>query len=88
MKKTDPKIEREIVDKYSGGIGTLKLSSTYKIHRSTIQAILIRNGIKLRSTSPYYHYNVNFFSTYTKESCYWGGFVAADGYIRKSRTNV
>ena len=26
-----------------------------------------------------------FFDTYTPESCYWAGFIAADGYIRDDR---
>lgn len=32
--------------------------------------------------------NPSFFNTFTKENCYWAGFIAADGSIHKNRNTV
>jgi hypothetical protein len=34
-----------------------------------------------------YFCNNNFFSQYNEQSCYWAGFIAADGNIRKNKGN-
>lgn len=77
-----------IIKDYLDGIGTTKLAKKYSVHRSTIQKILKTNNISLRKTSPHTSYNVKFFSTYTNDSCYWAGFILADGYIRDNRNLV
>lgn len=74
-----------IINDYNNGIGTNTLANKYQLHRTTIQRILKRNNVKLRKTSPHKSYNVHFFSTYTHESCYWAGFILADGYLRITR---
>lgn len=77
-------IER-IVDLYDIGYGTNRIAEIERIHRSTVQYSLKKMGIKLRKTSPHNHYDVDFFSKYTKESCYWAGFFLADGHVRSKR---
>jgi len=78
-------MEKSIIDDYENGYGTDILAGKYKIHRATIQRCLKRNNIVLRRVSPYSHYNVHFFDQYTDDSCYWAGFILADGYIRDDR---
>jgi hypothetical protein len=87
--KIDPKIEAKIVSLYGDGRGTMQLAEQFSLSRTTIQKALIRNGVELRKTSPYMNkYNVHFFDEYTPESCYWAGFILADGCIRTDRDAV
>lgn len=79
---------KSLIADYQNGIGTTALADKYGLHRSTVQSILLRNNIKLRKTSPRNTYNIRFFSTYTPESCYWAGFILADGYLRSNRNLV
>ena len=86
--KINSELEQSIIKDYNDGYGTNYLASKYDVHRATIQRCLIRNSVELRRVSPHKHYNVRFFDTYTSESCYWAGFIAADGYIRNDRDAV
>lgn len=85
--KTSEYIEAEIIRLYKEGNSTCELSDKFNINRSTVQRILIRNNIELRKRTPC-HYNIHFFDQYTVESCYWAGFIAADGYVRSDRNAV
>lgn len=85
--RINKEIENNVVDLYNEGYGVMELSDKYKIHRCTIQRILKRNNIKLRKRTPS-HYNIHFFDEYNVDSCYWAGFIAADGYVRSDRANV
>lgn len=86
-KRTNNEIEREVISLYNEGYGTLELAKKFNLHRVTIQSILKRNNIKLRKGTPV-HYNIHFFDEYNELSCYWAGFIAADGYIRSDRAAV
>lgn len=85
--RTNDKIEKQIIDYYSEGYGVMELSEQFQLHRCTIQRILHRNNIKLRKRTPG-HYDIHFFDEYSVDSCYWAGFIAADGYVRSDRANV
>lgn len=84
-KRISDDLEKLIINDYNSGYGTNYISEKYNINRSTVQRCLQRNNIELRRVSPHSHYDVHFFDTYTPESCYWAGFIAADGYIRDDR---
>lgn len=89
MKKIGKEIENQIVNLYLNECGTTKLSKKFNLHRSTIQRILKRNRIKLRQKRDIaFDYNNSFFSKYNESSCYWAGFIAADGSIRKGRNTL
>jgi DNA-binding transcriptional regulator WhiA len=76
-------IKTEIIRDYTENfIGTLDLAAKYNFHRTTIQKILKEAGIKLRKKTPQINVNHFFFSDYNEFSCYWAGFILADGYIR------
>lgn len=87
-KRISQELELKIIKDYNDGYGTNCLAEKYNLNRSTIQRCLIRNNINLRRVSPYSHYDVHFFDNYNKESCYWAGFIAADGYIRDDRDST
>ena len=85
--KVAENIEDDVVSLYNDGYSVTELSDKYKLHRCTIQRILKRNNIELRKRTPA-RYNIHFFDDYNVNSCYWAGFIAADGYIRSDRANV
>jgi len=85
--KIDKKIEKDIIDLYNNGYGTMEISQKCEIHRATVQRILKRNNIDLRKRTPV-HYDIHFFDEYNENSCYWAGFIAADGYVRSDRAAV
>lgn len=87
--RTPKEIEQRIVELYNNGIGTNEIALRFDIHRTTVQSILKRNNITLRKTSSWKNkYNIHFFDTFTPESCYWAGFIAADGSIRSNRDTL
>lgn len=73
---------------YNDGVGTNEIARRLHVHRSTIQQWLKKSSVKLRKRTPSHHYNIRFFSTYTPESCYWAGFIMADGCIRKTCLHI
>ena len=75
----------KIIEMYANGLGTMHIANELDLHRSTIQSILKKSNVKLRKKSPSFQYDVNFFSSYTPKSCYWAGFIMADGYIRNTK---
>lgn len=87
--KTPIDTVRKIIEDYLNGCGTVEISKKYNLNRGVVQQILKRNNIELRRVSPWKKkYNIHFFDTYTKESCYWAGFIAADGNVKKDRNSV
>lgn len=79
----------ELIYLYRHGIGTNELAVRFGVHRTTIQRRLHSFGVPLRVKSPRYKYNYDFFAEYTPSSCYWAGFILADGNIRsESYTNT
>lgn len=88
-KRISSDIEQQICEAYDSGTGVMRLAKQFVLHRATIQKTLIRNRVKLRKTSPYINtYDVKFFDTYTAETCYWAGFILADGCVRSDRDCV
>lgn len=87
-KRIDIQIEKQIRDLYNTGIGTNKIAVDLGIHRSTVQKYLKLSNTKLRKKSPQFLYNIDFFSNYSAESCYWAGFIMADGNIRSDRETL
>lgn len=85
--KISDEIEHKILEFYNDGYGVMELSNKFQLHRATIQRILKRNDVKLRKRTPA-HYDIHFFDEYNVDSCYWAGFIAADGYVRSDRDNV
>lgn len=83
MKKIDKELEILIIERYLKGFSNKELSSTLNLNRGTIQRTLKRNNVKLHKNKSALKCDDHFFDTYTKESCYWAGFILADGFLRK-----
>jgi len=66
-------------------MSTTDLATKYKLNRVTIQRYLIKGGVSLRRITPKTKVNHYYFSKYSKENCYWAGFILADGYIRTNK---
>lgn len=82
-------MKNDIVQLYNLGHGTMELAKKFNVsNRGMIAKVLTDAGIKLRKKSPVSKYDVNFFKEYNADSCYWAGFIAADGGIRYSRDSV
>ena len=89
MKRISIELEKAIINDYKNHIGTIAISKKYNISRTTVQKYLIKNNITFNKhpvTSRIF--NHNFFSTYNPESCYWAGFILADGYVRANRNSL
>lgn len=84
----DSKTIQLILNLYQNGKGTMQISQELNLHRTTIQKYLKLNNIELRKRSSKSNYNINFFSSFSKESCYWAGFIMADGCIRKNTLHI
>lgn len=78
----------EIINKYKNGQSMTELVNYFYLHRSTIQRILKKNNVPLHKNKSFIKCNKLFFSKYTNESCYWAGFILADGNIRKNRNSL
>jgi hypothetical protein len=77
-----------IVNDYLNGVSMTELVIKYSLHRSTLQKILLRHDVKLHKNKSKIKCNKNFFSVYSKESCYWAGFILADGNLRVDRNSL
>lgn len=89
MKRINESLINNIITDYISGIGTIEISKKYNINRGTVQKYLIKNNIPFhKHQKSSLKLNEYFFNTYTPESCYWAGFILADGYIRKNRNSL
>lgn len=88
MKSLEKNIKSQIIKLYKEGVSNKDLSIKFNLHRTTIQRLLKKEKIKLHKRKSTLICNKEFFMSYTKESCYWAGFILADGYIRKNSNNL
>lgn len=81
--------ENVILEKYSQGNSVLSISKELDITYCRVLKILKENNVIIRDnhfTAKKYHCDENFFENIDTESkAYWLGFIAADGYISKSK---
>jgi hypothetical protein len=88
MKKVTSLIEEQIVECYNDGFGIPEVAKRFALGKTTIHRVLKNNNVSMRTLSEVQR-NPNivhdFFSKYSKESCYWAGFTAADGCISNTK---
>jgi len=70
--------DNKIIELFKQGRTIEQIASDFKVSRPTINRRLRQYGIKREKK---YTLDENIFSTFTPESCYWAGFVAADGWV-------
>lgn len=78
----------EIVNAYVSGASTSSLCERSGLNRGMIQRLLLKAGVKLRKRTPSIEYNKAFFDEYTTTSCYWAGFILADGCVASKRAKM
>jgi len=78
----------ELTQLYLDGYSTTELANLFGVHRTTIQRKIKNQGILLRKKTPTSKYNIHTFSNINVHTCYWAGFIAADGCIRSDRNTV
>lgn len=71
-------IESEILKLYDKDLSIKSMCKELNVSKSTIHNYLKKNG---RRRYKNHNFNALSFSTFTPESCYWAGFIAADGCI-------
>lgn len=85
----DPNIEKNIILDYTNNfLSNSQICKKYGLNRIYVQRTLKRNGIALEKRRPEIKVNHKFFSEYNPYSCYWAGFILADGYIRDDKRNT
>lgn len=81
--------EQKILNLYISGLSTIRIAKEFKCCAATINKILHKHGIKLRTNKEYrtkYSFHHDFFSIIdTEEKAYWLGFMFADGNVRKNK---
>lgn len=78
--------EEKIVELYEGGLSALRIGKIFNVSKPTILNRLEKRGICRRKRK--YSIDENIFSTFTPASCYWAGFIAADGWIQNTRVGI
>lgn len=88
MQPISSESRKYIVEQYQLGAGTNELSLELGIHRATVQRVLKGAGVTLRKKTPTHKHNVLFFDFYSPSSCYWAGFLMADGCSLSKRATI
>lgn len=76
----------KLIELYNSGLSTYKIAKKVGIPKTRVLKLLWNSNVEMRNCSDRvrkYSFNENFFSTFTPESCYWAGMLAADGCIGK-----
>lgn len=78
---------KKVLKLYENGIGTCEIAKRLSVGRDKIWRTLKENSIQPeRITRPYKNFfDITFFKNYNELSCYWAGFIMADGNIHTKR---
>ena len=79
-KRISEEREQQIVELYDSGMRQTDISKALGIEQTSITKYLRKNG---RRKNLAHDFDDDLFATFTAESCYWSGFLAADGGIDK-----
>jgi len=80
--------KKNLIKKYMSGCSALNVAKTYNINIKTVYNILKKYSINYRHGTRKYFFNERFFNKFSVESCYWAGFLAADGNVYKNSIGV
>lgn len=76
-------LEKEILNLYDNGTSIKNICEKLNIGRQTVHNYTRKNK---RSRYRKHSFDSASFSTFTPKSCYWAGFIAADGCVDKNKT--
>lgn len=88
MKKLSFDDKQNIIKLYCGNKKAKEIAEFYNIDVKTISNILRDFNISYRQGVRKYFYNENFFDEFNQDSCYWAGFIAADGNVCKNVLSI
>lgn len=88
MKRIDDNTRDKIISLYLNGKSAIYLATIFDINVKSIYNILKDSKIKYRHGVRKYFPNEKVFENYNKKSCYWAGFIAADGCITKNNIEI
>ena len=77
----------KIVSLYKSGLTMKEITEKYDVCERTIQRKLRKANVR-KFTPIKHNIDESVFSIFTPESCYWAGFLAADGSIKKNNKTV
>lgn len=86
MKKIDK--QKEIISLYLSGSSASKIANKFSINVKSIYNILKYNKIYYRHGARKHFPNEEVFGQFNKFSCYWAGFIAADGNVTKNNISI
>lgn len=83
-------VNKPVVELYEKGLGVCEIGKRLSVSRNKVLRTLKENNIITeRITRPYKNFfNINFFKEYNDKSCYWAGFIMADGNIHTKRKSL
>lgn len=79
--------DQQVVRLYGEGLSSRQIAKTLGISKPTVLKRLREANVERRPNRRRF-FNEEAFSDFTPESCYWAGFLAADGWIDKRQTTV
>lgn len=85
MKQSTIELENKILDFYNQGLSIDEICLKISRGRTTIANYLAKNNKRYYKI---HKVDQTIFSTFTPESCYWAGFIAADGNLSKKMTHL
>jgi len=86
VKKIDK--QKEIIQLYLSGISASQVADKFGINKKSIYNILKYNKISYRHGTRKHFPNEEVFAEFNKFSCYWAGFIAADGNVFKNNISI
>lgn len=83
-------VNKPVVEMYNKGLGVCEIAKRLNVNRSKVLSTLKENNIiTQRITRPYKNFfNIDFFKDFNEKSCYWAGFIMADGNIHTKRRSL
>lgn len=79
--------DQQVVRLYWEGLSSRQIAKALGISKPTVLKRLREANVERRPNRRRF-FNEEAFSDFTPESCYWAGFLAADGWIDKQQTTV
>jgi hypothetical protein len=79
--------DQQVTELYRQGLSSRQIAKALGISKPTVLKRLREAGMERRPNRRRF-FNEEAFSVFTPESCYWAGFLAADGWVDKRQTVV
>lgn len=89
IRSMDRSIKELIVEDYVvNHLSNSEICNKYQVNRIFVQRVLKSKGVSLDKKRSRIKVDHGFFNDYNKYSCYWAGFILADGYVLDEKRNA